>query len=74
VASIVSDGIDGFLVDHNNPDDLEETLTQLIGNSDLGKSMGMRGREKLERRYCIEHIGDIVVGTYARVLRQSHMR
>jgi hypothetical protein len=34
--------------------------------------MGERGRAKLERRYTIEHIADIVEGTYARVLRRRH--
>lgn len=72
VASIVGDGVDGFLVTPNDCGALMNRLRQLADDPALAHEMGARGREKLERRYTVERIANIVEGTYARVIRKSH--
>ncbi len=71
VSSLVHHGEDGFLVEPRRVDDLLGALTYLAEHPEVGCTMGERGRAKLERRYTIEHIADIVEATYTRVLRRQ---
>ncbi len=70
VASLVSDGTDGFLIEPGDAEALALHITTLADQPQLAQAMGERGRIKLERRYTLSHIADIVEGTYARVLRR----
>jgi glycosyltransferase involved in cell wall biosynthesis len=70
VSSIVSDGQDGFLVEPGQAASLTRRLTQMADNPEVTRAMGRQGRIKLERRYTVERIADIVEGTYARTLRR----
>lgn len=72
VSSIISDGEDGFLVESRQVAPLVSHLTCLADNRELARTMGERGRDKLERRYTVERIADIVEGTCARVVRRHH--
>jgi len=72
VSSIVSDGEDGLLVEPRQVGPLIQEFRYLAEHPERGRAMGERGRAKLERRYTIDHIADIVEGTYARVLRRRH--
>jgi glycosyltransferase involved in cell wall biosynthesis len=62
--SIVSDGIDGFVVETNNIDMLADRLAKLINDADLRKEMGLLGRKKVEENFD----WDIVYDKYYRSL------
>jgi glycosyltransferase involved in cell wall biosynthesis len=70
VSSVVSDGEDGFLIEPRQVAPLIQRLTQLADNPAMAQEMGERGRAKLEKRYTVERIADIVEGAYARVMRR----
>ncbi len=70
VSSLIDDGGDGYLIDPRRATELAARVAALADAPDLARSLGQRGRAKLERRYTLEHIGEIVEGTYARVLRR----
>lgn len=70
VKSLISEGEDGFLIEPGATETLVEHLTHLTDEPRLAQKLGNHGRRKLERRYTIERIGDIIEGTYARVLRR----
>jgi glycosyltransferase involved in cell wall biosynthesis len=71
VSSLIEDGGDGYLIDPAQPAELAERLAALIDQPEFAQAMGRRGRAKLERRYTLEHIGELIEGTYARVLRRQ---
>ena len=48
---IVTDGVDGFLVNRGDPASMAERLVQLCGDSALLAAMGNAAREKIERSY-----------------------
>ncbi len=70
VASLVTDGVDGVLVAPHDADGVARALTWVLEHEVAARAMGERGRQKLERRYTVERIADIVEGCYAQVLRK----
>jgi len=72
VASIITDGVNGFLVEPYRVEPLVKCLTHLLEHPELAKRMGESGYKRLIQRYTVERIADIVEGTYARVLRRQH--
>ena len=42
----VEDGVTGYLIDPEKPDDLAEKITYLLDNPDVCREMGRRGRER----------------------------
>jgi len=70
VASLVTDGLDGVLVAPHDAADVARALSWLLEHESAARVMGEQGRLKLERRYTVERIADIVEGCYARVLRK----
>jgi len=70
VSSLIEDSGDGYLIDPERPAELVTRLAALADHGEQAAGMGQRGRAKLERRYTLEHIGELVEGTYARVLRR----
>ncbi|WP_159726779.1 glycosyltransferase family 4 protein [Methylosinus sp. Ce-a6] len=48
---IVSDGVDGFVVDPDNIDSLAEHMHFLLANPEVARTFGERGRRKVEENY-----------------------
>ncbi len=71
VSALVHHGQDGLLVDPSDAGELAQALAFLLSHPEQASQMGARGREKLERRYTVERIADVVEGVYARVLRRK---
>jgi glycosyltransferase involved in cell wall biosynthesis len=69
VASLIDDGVDGYLVDPEQPGQLVRSLLALANNPHHTRALGERGQAKLRRRYTIDRITQIVEATYGRVLR-----
>ena len=74
IASVVDDGVNGFLVDIRDAGELTQRLALLADQPELARRLGENGRRKLHSRYTWSRIGDIVEGAYARVLRCSHSK
>ncbi|HNS79497.1 MAG TPA: glycosyltransferase, partial [Syntrophorhabdus sp.] len=51
---IVSDGETGFLVPMNESEAMAERIVQLLSDATLSAAMGLRGRERIEKRFCKE--------------------
>lgn len=51
VRTVVDDGINGFLVEPRNVDDLASKIQYLIENEDIRKKFGREGRKKVEEKY-----------------------
>jgi glycosyltransferase involved in cell wall biosynthesis len=70
VSSLISDGKDGLLIEPGDSEALLKHVEQLMNEPVLAQTLAANGNRKLKRRYTIERIGDIIEGTYARVLRR----
>ncbi len=70
VASLIHDGVDGFVVDPRQPSQLLRAILTLMEDPLRARQMGERGRAKVLQRYTTERITDVVEGTYSRVLRR----
>ena len=70
VSSLVADARDRFLITPGAGQELAERVVQLMDDPQLGHQMGARGRAKVEARYAIPRIADIVEGAYGRALRR----
>jgi glycosyltransferase involved in cell wall biosynthesis len=51
-SEIVKHGEDGFLA--STQEEWKEALLTLMQNSELGKKMGIRGKMKIEEKYCLK--------------------
>ena len=68
VSDVVRDGVDGFLVDVADVDDLAERLAELAGDPERRAAMGSAGRERVLRRYAVERLVDDVDRLYRSLL------
>ena len=48
---VINDGIDGYLVEFNNPKDISEKVIKLLKSKRLRKSFGIAGKEKVRINY-----------------------
>lgn len=54
-SEIVSDGVDGYVVDPNDVDAIADRMARLLSDETLGIGMGRRGMEKVQGRYLDSH-------------------
>lgn len=68
VREVIEDGREGLLADPVNPQDLAGKIRRLLGEPDLRREMGRRGREKVLGSYTIAKVVDRMEVLYASVL------
>jgi glycosyltransferase involved in cell wall biosynthesis len=68
---IVRDGVEGFLVDPGDADALARRLDCLLDSPGLRREMGRRGRERVRRRFTLDHMLDATEVLYMKVLGLS---
>lgn len=54
IPEVVENGVNGLLVEKNNPISLAEAIIKLIDNTSLRIQMGQNGRKKFEERFTEE--------------------
>lgn len=65
---VVRDGVDGFLVDSDDADDLAARLAELAADPARRARMGASGRERVLERYAVDRLVDDVDALYRRLL------
>lgn len=68
VRTVVSHGVDGFLVDPGSSSSLAGALDLMMRDDPARQAMGAAGRAKVERRYSWPRIGDSLEAIYAEEL------
>ena len=65
---IIADGINGFLVEPEQPAELARVLRRLIEDTDLAQRLGREGRTTVEREFQLTHIVRQCLELYHRLL------
>ena len=65
---IISDGIDGFIVD-NNYEDAFRCLKELLDKPELRNEMGKKGKEKIAREFSLDMMTKNYMALYNTILR-----
>lgn len=52
-AEIISDGIDGYLVDYHNADQMAERIIELLKDSNKRREMGIKGQKKKRSQFSV---------------------
>lgn len=68
VAEVVSDGIDGYLV-NQEPSQIAERICHLLLHQDQAQTMGKAGQFKVEERYAWNRIAKLTERAYETVIR-----
>jgi glycosyltransferase involved in cell wall biosynthesis len=71
VPDVVSDGVDGLLVEPGDREALADALARLAADPELRRRMGEAGRERVLPRYAVERLIEDVDGLYRRLLAQK---
>jgi len=65
---LIQDGMNGILVDSENPGQLSEAMMNILKDKILAKQLGAAARKTVERNYSINHIIDKYVKLYKQLL------
>jgi glycosyltransferase involved in cell wall biosynthesis len=68
IPEVIDHGIDGYLVDHGNVEQLAQYLTDFSQRPAFRQAMGLRGYEKVKARYLFTHMRDNWFGFLDEVL------
>jgi len=68
IPDVVRDGVDGFLVDSDEPDALAERLAELAADPLRRTAMGEAGRARVLERYAVDRLVDDVDALYRQLL------
>lgn len=71
VPDVVSDGVDGYLVEAGDVGAMSRRLAELAADPELRRTMGETGRERVVRRYRVERLIDDVDALYRELLSES---
>lgn len=74
VATVISEGRDGLLVEPRNVAELVEAIESLVTCPQTARMMGEAGRSKVLQRYTVERIADLVETIYQRVIERRRVR
>jgi glycosyltransferase involved in cell wall biosynthesis len=70
ISDIIVEGITGFLVEKDNPQQIVEKLKILINDPALRQKMGNEGRKKYEKRYTLQHFENNMKTVFEEVLNE----
>lgn len=68
IPELIDDGVDGFIFEAGNADQLASRMKQLIDDPEMAREMGKRGRAKVEERFSMEKHMQSLLGIYERML------
>ena len=68
IPEIIEDGVDGYLVEPMDVNNLAERCRRLIESPDVARKMGEHGRKRVEREFSATAMADRVVSVYKELL------
>ena len=74
IPDVVRDGVDGFLVDSDDPDALAAPLAELAADPERRARMGEAGRARVVERYAVGRLVDDIDRLYRKLLDERGLR
>lgn len=74
VHELVDDGVTGFVVEPERPEELATTVLDLLGDPMRMAEVGKKGRERAAEAFGIERLADLHAGAYAAALSHHATR
>jgi glycosyltransferase involved in cell wall biosynthesis len=71
IPDVVTDGINGYLVEQKDPEQLAEKIIYLIEHPKLRENMGMVGRKMVEKKFTWKKIGERTIEMYSGILSKT---
>jgi glycosyltransferase involved in cell wall biosynthesis len=71
IPEIIDDGITGFIVDKNRPDEIADKVEIFYYNRYLLNQMGLAGREKYEQKYKLEIFENNIKNVFNEVIEEN---
>ncbi len=68
IPEIIEEGVDGYLVEPMDVDNLAERCRRLIESPDVARYMGEQGRKRVERDFSATVMADRVISVYKELL------
>jgi glycosyltransferase involved in cell wall biosynthesis len=68
IPEVIEDGVNGYLVEPRNPEQLAEKVVQLLGDEALRSQMGQQGMQRVRDRFSIRDTVKAVEDVYTSVL------
>ena len=72
-SELISNDVDGILIEKNNIDQLAESILRLLDNPDLAIEMGKKGKEKIINNYTLSHIAPKWENLFAEIYVESEL-
>jgi len=70
IPSVINDGVDGFLFETENADDLAEKLDMLMSNEDLRRKLGKAGETRAKQEFTKSKYFNNLINFYNEVLEK----
>ena len=68
IPEIIEDGVEGFLVESMDVNNLAERCRRLLESPDVARKMGEQGRNRVEREFSATAMADRVISVYKELL------
>ena len=73
ITESVLDGVNGFIVEANNPEQIAERLQVLVSDHELRRKMGRASRQLYESKFTEGHMADGYAAVFNSVIARSHL-
>lgn len=71
VPEVVTDGVEGFLIEPGDVAALADRMLRLASDADLRKRMGAAARRRVETSYSLDHMAESILAVYREILGQE---
>ncbi len=68
ISELISDSVDGFLFNPGNVSDLREKILWMTTHPEQSREMGLKGREKVKKRFSPDQYYEGLLNIYRKVL------
>ncbi|TAL25054.1 MAG: glycosyltransferase, partial [Nitrospirae bacterium] len=68
VGEVIKNGLNGYLIEPNNPSVLAETIIKTLQDKDRARIMGKEGRKMVLQNYTVEKMYEGMYGLYSSLL------
>jgi glycosyltransferase involved in cell wall biosynthesis len=73
IPEIVDDGITGFVVEKDSPNQLAEKIEFLIKNPENCRKLGQAGRKKYEQKFTLQQFETNMIDVFTKILKEKSL-